>query len=72
MKKENIYKLLYVISLMLLVVFFLCITADYYQYSSTLNSAPFYLWILVRAVEFMVPSIIIFIAARVIKKKLIS
>lgn len=40
--------------------------------SSTLNEAPFYLWILVRAVEFMVPSIIIFIAARVIKKKLIS
>lgn len=42
---------------------------DYSRYNSTLNSAPFYLWILVNILCFIVPAIIFFIIGIVIKKK---
>lgn len=69
MKKENVYKLMYGISALLLIGFCIRTAADYLQYSSTFTSAPFYLWVIVRAVEFILPGIIVFIAARLIKKK---
>lgn len=58
MKKENIYKILYVISIILLSAFVIILGIDYFNYDKINNSAPFYAFILVRILEFVVPSII--------------
>lgn len=69
MKKLNISKLCYVISILMLIGFVINTILDYSRYNSTLNSAPFYLWILVNILCFIVPAIIFFIIGIVIKKK---
>lgn len=69
MKKENIYKILYAISVILLITFVIILGIDYFNYDKINNSAPFYTFILVRILEFVVPSIIIAIIAKVVKKK---
>ena len=69
MKKVNISKLCYIISALLLVGFVINTILDYSRYNSTLNSAPFYLWVLVNILCFIVPAIIVFIVGLVIKKK---
>lgn len=69
MKKENIYKILYAISAILLIAFVIILGIDYFNYNEINNSAPFYAFILVRILEFVVPSIIIAIIAKVVKKK---
>lgn len=58
-----------VISLVLVVCFIIKTIFDYGKYSSTLNSAPFYLWILVNALYFVLPALIIFIAGIMRKRK---
>ena len=69
MKKLNIPKLCYIISTLLLIGFVINTILDYSRYNSTLNSAPFYLWVLVNMLCFIVPAIIVFIVGLVIKKK---
>ena len=69
MNKENIYKVLYAISIVLLIGFVISLVADYMQYNTFVNSAPFYMFVLVRVVEFIVPGIGVFIVARVVKQK---
>lgn len=56
-----------IISLVLIVCFIIKTIFDYGKYSSTLNSAPFYLWILVNALYFLLPALILFIVG-IIKK----
>lgn len=69
MKKENIYKILYAISAILLSTFVIILGIDYFNYDKINNSAPFSAFVLVRILEFVVPSIIIAIIAKVVKKK---
>lgn len=69
MKKLNTSKLCCVISVLLLIGFIINTIFDYSRYNSTMNSAPFYLWVLVNILCFIVPAIIIFIVGVVIKKK---
>lgn len=69
MKKENIYKLLYAICMILIIGFLVRLGADYFKYDSINNSAPFYAFIITRIVEFIIPSIIIFFVGKEIKKK---
>lgn len=68
MKKENIFKYLYVISTLLIIGCFILIGIDWYNYGVE-DSAPFYVFILVRVIEFIIPSIIIAIIAKIMKKK---
>lgn len=42
---------------------------DYGKYSSTLTSAPFDIWILVNALYFVLPALIIFILGIIKKRK---
>ena len=58
MKKTNISKICYLISSFLLFGFIIHIIVDYHRYNSTLNSAPFYLWVIVNGIYFIVPAII--------------
>lgn len=69
MKKENYYKFLYVISILLVIGFGIRLGADYFKYNTINNSVPFYVFILVRMLEFIIPSIIIYILAKYTKKK---
>lgn len=68
MKKQNIYKFFYLISILALIGFFIRLGADYFKYDTT-NSAPFYVFIIERIVEFIIPSIIFYIIGKFLKKK---
>ncbi len=69
MKKEHICTFLYTVSLFLVIGFAIRVGADYLKYDDANNSAPFYAFILERAIEFLVPSIVVFIIAKGMKKK---
>ncbi len=69
MKKENIYKYLYAVSIFLIIGFAIRLGVDYFKYDEYSNSAPFYVFIIERVVEFIIPSIIVFIVAKIAKKK---
>lgn len=69
MKKENVHKLLYGICILLLVGFAVRLGADYLKYDGMNGSAPFYVFLLQRAVEFLIPCIIAFIGGNIAKKK---
>lgn len=69
MKKENIYKILYAISIILIIGFAIILGIDYSKYDNINNSAPFYTFIIVRILEFIVPSIIVFIIGKALKNK---
>lgn len=68
MKKTNIVKTCNVVSIILFICFITKTIIDYTQYSSTFNSAPFYVWILANALYFILPAIIVFIIGNVMKK----
>ena len=72
MKKNNIYKFLYAISALLVLGFSISFGVDIYKYNNHIymGSAPLYAYAIVRAVAFIVPSIIVFIVALIVKKKL--
>lgn len=70
MKKLNGAKICYGLSVLLFIGFIINTIIDYARYNSTLNSAPFYLQIIVNAICFIVPAIIVFVVGLVIKKKI--
>ena len=69
MKKEDIYKFLYAVCIFLIAGFAIRLGADYFKYDIINNSAPFYIFVIERVVEFILPSIIVFIVGKVMKKK---
>lgn len=69
MKKLNGAKICYGLSVILFVGFIIHTIIDYGRYNSTLNSAPFYIWIVLNAIYFIVPAIIALIVGLVIQKK---
>ena len=69
MKKSNTYKFLYVISALLASGFAIHTIVDACRYNSMLTSFPFYVFVLGHAVVYLVPSLIVFIVALIVKKK---
>lgn len=69
MKKINGIKLCFFLSGLLFLLFFIDTAFDYVGYSATLNSAPFYVWIIMNVIYFIVPSIIALIVGLVLKKR---
>ena len=69
MKKQNIYKFLYAISALLVLGFAIHTIVDACRYDSMLTSFPFYVFVIGHAVVYLVPSLIVFIAALILKKK---
>lgn len=67
MKEDSIYKIFYAISIILLVLFVVMVDVDYLRYR--MYSAPFYIYVIIRAVEFAIPSLIVFVLARIMKRK---
>ena len=60
--------MLYILSL--IIGFIVILGIDYFKYDNYTNSAPFYTFILVRVLEFIVPSIIVFVSGTFCKKKI--
>lgn len=69
MKKQNIHKFLYAISALLVLGFAIHTIVDACRYDSMLTSFPFYAFVIGHAVVYLVPSLFIFIAALIVKKK---
>lgn len=69
MKKENIYEFLYAVSAFLVIGFAIRFGVDIYKCNTGANSAPLYLFAIQRVIEFIVPSIIVFVTAILVKKK---
>ena len=69
MKKKWLYKILFIISALLLMCFFISFGVDIYKYDDYKTSAPLYAYALMRMIEFILPSIIVFIVGMIIKKK---
>ena len=72
MKKKNIYKFLYAISALLVLGFAIQTIVDACRYDSMLTSFPFYAFVIGHAVVYLVPSLIVFVVALVVKKKFIN
>lgn len=72
MKKENIYKFLYAVGTLAIIAFTIRLGADYSKYDTANNSAPFYVFIIERVVEYILPGIAMFIAGKVTKNKYAS
>lgn len=69
MKKANIYKFLYVISALLVLGFAVHTIVDACRYDSMLTSFPFYAFIIVHAVEYLAPALIVCVAGLICKRK---
>lgn len=69
MKRITAAKVCNILSLALLLCFIVNTAIDYAGYSTTLNSAPFYLWVIVNAAYFVIPAIIVFVVGIFIKNK---
>ena len=67
--KKKIIKFCKIIPIVLLVCFAISVTTGYARYSSTLNSAPFSVWVLVDAIYFILPGIILWITGIVLQKR---
>ena len=69
MKKINGVTLCYGLCALLFVAFMISTMIDYSIYNRTLNSAPFYIWIVVNAIYFLLPAVVAFIIGVALKKK---
>lgn len=69
MKKEWYATFFYIVSVFLAIGFCVRLGVDYTRYNTVANSAPFYVFILERAFEFLLPCAVLLIVARVCRKK---
>lgn len=68
MKKEWIYKFLYAVSLLLAAGFCVLVIVDAVRYNDMLTSFPFRAFVLAHAVECLLPALVVFAAARILRK----
>ena len=64
------HKLLYGASVLMVLGFCISVLTGWYKYNTTLNSAPFWVWIVSDAMLWLVPAAIAAIAGFVAKKRL--
>lgn len=69
MSKHKLGKICQIISVILIIIFVIKTILDYQYYQSTLNSAPFEVWILVNVVELILPAIICLLTGVILKHK---
>ena len=67
--KPVIYKICFILSVTSVAGFFLKLLRDYVLYTSTLNSAPFLLWIVVNSLYYLVPALMLVIAGCAFRRK---
>lgn len=67
--KQNIPSICSILSAIFAAAFVIKSIVDYTHYSNTLNSAPFYVWVMVNALYLIIPAIVVFVIGIVLKKK---
>ena len=67
--KKIVSIILFFISLILVLGFMVVLNIDWITYYSNANSSPFYVFVLVRGIEFLLPSIILFIIGLYLLKR---
>ena len=67
--KKNIPKICNIVSAVLAAAFVIKSIIDYTQYTTDVNSAPFYAWVAVNALYFIIPAIIVFAVGLAAMKK---
>lgn len=65
--KNRVRKFSLFASIILFVVFLIFIIFEFINYDSFENSAPFYTFLIVRTLEFLVPSVVLVIISKIIK-----
>ena len=68
--KSNICKVLYCAFALLIIAFVVFLGVDFYYYHPIHSSAPFYAYIIVRGLEFLLPAVIILIICGILGRKL--
>ena len=66
------HKLLYGASALMVQGFCIAVAVGWYKYNTTLNSAPFWVWIAVDAMIWLIPALIAFVAGFVARRKLMK
>ena len=66
--KKKVPMICNIVSVVLVIAFIVKNVVDYSKYTSTLYSAPFYVWILANALYLIIPAIILFAVGAIIKK----
>ena len=69
MKPRKYANLCFIVSAVLAAVFCIHLVWERFRYGTTLNSAPFSLWVLADAVYFLVPALIVLIAGLVLRHR---
>lgn len=69
MSKGKIIKVCNIVAFILTLSFLLKLVRDWFVYSTTLNSAPFYLWVMVDAAYYLLPAACIFLVGRFVQVK---
>lgn len=69
MRKKNIPTLLFTLSALAVPGFAFSVFADRRRYDPIVTSAPFYVNVIFRALEFLLPGVILFMAGMLLKKK---
>ena len=64
---KKLIKACNLVAFIFLLSFFLKLGRDWVMYSSTLNSAPFYVWILADAIRYLLPAGFAFLIGRFLK-----
>ena len=70
MNRPPAHKLLFGASLIMVLGFVIHLAVDYYQYKASLNSAPFWLWVLADGLIWLIPALLAFLAGFIANKKL--
>ena len=68
--KSNICKVLYCVFAVLVIAFIVFLGIDFYYYNPIATSAPFYAYIIIRGLEFLLPAVIVLIICEILKRKL--
>lgn len=68
--KQKVPVLCNIVSIILVIAFFIKIIADYAQYTKSFTSAPFSVWVQADALSFLLPALIVFVIGFIVKKKL--
>ncbi len=66
--KKYIKRVIYILIVLLIITFGVKSVLDYTKYTEA-NSAPFYVFILVNAIVYIAPAIMLFVISKIITKK---
>lgn len=67
MKKDKFLKICNIVAFIFALSFLLRLARDWTVYNTTLNSAPFSVWVLADAVQYLMPAAFVFLIGRIVK-----